>query len=119
MHKLDEVIQHYGVKGMQWGVNRQQKGSGTKRGVKTLSKSVAGAMGFATGDPNAKLNTKAERRVNNILHYPLAALNGHSSSTPSRRIADDRTISKGEEIVGRYADRSLSGTLSTLNLIGV
>lgn len=108
----EELLKHFGVKGMRWGVRR--------RDTKSILKGVVRqALGMpAHRDGTKAPTTKKDKRAHDILGYTLAVTTGGNSNSknPYRRIGDKRVISKGENLVTKHASKPLKFGLDLINI---
>lgn len=102
MHKLDNTLQHYGVKGMRWGVLRDRNRPGGADGIDNGT----GEKVTRRGRLNQKLDSlKRERQWKTVLRE-MDKLSTKDISAASKRVGlenDLKTLSKSK--IGTKKDR--------------
>lgn len=103
---LEEFLEHYGVKGMQWGVRRKTRKAHFAE-VKSINKQNLAKEKEARKDPTFKREVELTRKGQGIKGTKLRPQTAKNSELFTNRILGNFTNSKGEKVSVDFANAVL------------
>lgn len=111
---LDDILEHYGIKGMKWGVHKKSSSSSAPDS-EDVAKVKAAKAKIKTGGTNTLSNKELKALVERMnLEQQYVKLSGSSKQNPAAKFVAELLLNFGKQQATKYVNDVLSKQLAEM-----